>query len=121
MENVVIDPEELEEAEQMAEEAKDKLSYTHAFKKPVTFEEKTYEKLHFDWGKLTGKDGVAIEEELQAAGIALVIPSLSGPYLMRMASRASEEKVCSDFFASLPLRDYNRIRSEARSFLLKTE
>lgn len=121
MNEVVIDPKEMAEAERMAEADKNKYQYTHIFEQSVTYEDKTYENLHFNWGKLTGKDGLAIEDEMQLMGTPVIIPSLSGGYLIRMASRACEEKVGIDFFLRLSLRDYNQIRSKARSFLLKSE
>lgn len=121
VEEMRIDETEMEEAERLAEAAENKYQYIHKFNTPVTYEDKTYEKLHFDWGKLTGNDGIAIETEMQMLGTPVVIPSLSGGYLIRMASRASEEKVGIDFLMKLSIRDFNKIRSEARSFLLKSE
>ena len=35
-------------------------SYTHTFSKPFTYEGKTYERLTFDFDKLTGNDCLAI-------------------------------------------------------------
>ncbi len=92
--------------------------YVHALKKPFEFEDFSYNTLTFDWGALTGRDAEAIESELQAAGKLVISPEFSGAYLMLMAARACREKLPSDGFAALPLADYNRIRSRARSFLL---
>lgn len=118
-ENVVIDEKELEVAEKMAEE--EKYQYVHKFKKPFQYDGKTFEELTFNWEKLTGYDGLAIENELQSLGKPVVIPSLSGDYLVRMAARASMDGIGEDMISAMPIRDYNKIRSEARSFLLKTE
>ncbi len=116
---VVIDEKELEEAKKMAE--KEKNQYVHVFQKPFSYEGKTFEKLTLNWEKLTGYDGLAIENELQSLGKPVVIPSLSGEYLIRMAARASTEVIGADAISAMPIRDFNKIRSEARSFLLKTE
>lgn len=118
-EEVAIDERELEEARQEAEEKEDIYSYTHELKKEFEYEGKKYGKIHFDWGKLTGNDGLAIENEMQAMGTPVVIPSLSGGYLIRMAAKASG--IPTNVLLAIPIREYNRIRSEARSFLLKSE
>ncbi len=116
---VKIDEKELKEAEREADEKKDVYSYTHELKREFEYEGKKYKIIHFDWGNLTGKDGLAIENEMQTLGTPVVIPSLSGGYLIRMAARASG--IPTNALLALPIRDYNKIRSEARSFLLKTE
>ena len=119
--DVMIDEKELEEAAKLAEARENQYEYEHELKDPFTWEGRTYKKFKFDWGKLTGRDGLAIESEMQALGTPVVIPSLSGDYLIRMAARASVETVSVDVLLGLPLREYNRIRSAARSFLLRTE
>ncbi len=119
--DVMIDGKELEEAARLAADRENQYEYEHELKTPFEWEGKTYKKFKFDWGKLTGRDGLAIESEMQAMGTPVVIPSLSGDYLIRMAARASVEPLAADVLLALPLRDYNRIRSAARSFLLRTE
>ncbi len=116
-----INKKELDVAEQMADQNENVYEYVHKLNKPFEYEGRTYESMHFDWGKLTGNDGLAIENEMQAMGTPVVIPSFSGAYLIRMAARASVENIAVNVLTALPIRDYNKIRSEARSFLLKTE
>ena len=91
--------------------------YTHKFKAPFSYEGKTYEELCFDFGRLTGRDGAAIENEIQISGRPVIVPSLSGEYLMRMAARACTTRIGFDVLKAIPLSDYNRIRSAARNFL----
>ena len=100
---------------------KDVSRLTIKFKKPVKYNNKEYEELSFDFDKLTGMDGLAIEEELQMLNKAVIVPALSGEYLIRMAARACTEKIGADIFNYMSLKDYNRIRSAARSFLLQSE
>ncbi len=95
--------------------------FTIALKKPVTYNGKEYKELSFDFDKLTGRDGLAIEDELSRLGKAVIAPVFSGEYLVRMAARACTEQVGADIFDMLTLTDYNRVRSEARSFLLRSE
>lgn len=114
-----VDADEFSVAEKHAEESE--YSYTHKFRAPFNYQGKTYEDLTFNWGKLTGKDGLAIENEMQQLGKAVIVPTFSGEYLVRMAARACDEHVGADAFESMPLSDYNKIRSAARSFLLKSE
>jgi len=96
-------------------------SYTHHFLRPFAYEGKTYTELTFDWDKLTGKDSLAIEAELSNLGRPVIIHSISGEYLIRMACRACQEKIGVDAFEQMRLPDYNRIRTAARNFLTKSE
>lgn len=93
-------------------------AYTHVFAKPWEYEGNKYEKITFDWGTLTGLDSMAIETEIQAMGKALITPEFSGEYLIRMAARCSAPRVGVDVITAMPIQDFNKIRSRARSFLL---
>ena len=92
--------------------------YNHRFASPFTYEGKTYEELTFEFGKLTGTDALAIENELSTLGKMFISPEFSGEYLVRMAAKACTEPIGADVLSAMPLREYNRIRNRARSFLL---
>ena len=117
---VVLSDTELNALEAIQQEAvAGKLSgYTHTFDTPFTFEGRTYDTLTFDFGKLSGDDDIAIENELQALGEPVVAAEMSGEYQIRLAARACKERLGVDAFAAMPLRDFRRIRNRARSFLL---
>lgn len=117
--NPVIDPKEFEVAKKEAEISND--TYVHKLKKPLVYDDKTYNELTFEWDKLTGDDALSIEIEMQQLGKPLIVPTFSGEYLIRVAARACTAPIGSDAFLKMPIADYNRIRSAARSFLLKTE
>lgn len=117
--NEVIDQEEFSVAKKEAENSG--YTYTHKFRKPYEYNGKTYNEMVFDWDKLTGKDGLAIENEMQQIGKPVIVPTFSGEYLIRLAARACTEAIGSDAFENMPIADYNKIRSAARSFLLKSE
>jgi len=106
---------EFEAAEQEAKVSTG--NYTHEFAKPFVYANKSYEKIEFDFEKLTGKDFLEIEAEMQAMGKPLIAAEFSGDFMLLMASRASG--VGSDVLTALPLSDFKRIHSKARSFLLK--
>lgn len=125
-ENIVNDEDEIvkeEEIEAAKEEAENTLSlFTIHFKKAITYNGKEYEELSFDFDTLTGADGLNIENELQSIGRPAVVPAFSGEYLIRMAAKAcTTDKIGSDIFNIMRLSDYNKIRSAARSFLLRSE
>lgn len=82
---------------------------------------KKYEELTFDWGKLTGKDSLAIENEMAQMGIALVNPAFSSEYMVRMAAVACNEAIGSDAFDDMALPDFLKIRRKAKDFLLRAE
>lgn len=117
--NGSIDPEEFEVAKKEAETSGE--SYTHVFRKPFGYMDKTYNELTFDWDKLTGNDALAIENELQQLGKPVIVPTFSGEYLIRLAAKACTVSIGSDAFMRMPIGDYNKIRSKARSFLLRSE
>ena len=106
-------------------------AYVHKLKKPFTFEGCTIEELSFDFDRLTGNDSLAIEDELQAMNKPVIVPTFSGQYLIRMAARACTttlttpdgkiRRIGVDVIQALPISDYNRIRSKARTFLLASE
>lgn len=96
--------------------------YTHKFSKPVEYNGKRYEELHFDFDALTGRDCLNISAELAATGKAAIVPALSDEYLIRFAARAcTESMVGSDIFEVMKSSDFLRITSRARSFLLHAD
>ena len=119
----IIDPEEVEVADAEAVTSPD--TYLHTFSKPFSYEGNTYKELFFDWGSLTAEDSLAIENECAAIGKTVLVPEISGEYMIRMAVRAcvtviDGRRLGVDAFKKMPLGDYNRIRGRARSFLLRS-
>ena len=92
--------------------------YTHILKRPFTFEGKTYEEITFEWGKLTGRDSLAIENEVLRLGKPFVTPEFSSEYLIRMAAKACTLPIGIDLLEALPLPEFNRIKGKARTFLM---
>jgi len=95
--------------------------FVYKFKKPFTYNGKTYEELTFDYESLTGKDSLAVESELESKGIMVIVPSFSSAYLLRIAARACTNHIGTDVLEALPLKVYNRIRSKTRNFLMGSE
>ena len=115
-----IDPDEFAAAEKEAEKSKD--TYTHTFSKPFSYMGKTYTELRFDWDSLNGGDSLDIEEEiLQVFGRAVIAEEFNGEYIIRFAAKACAEKIGSDALKLMPVKDFKRIKSRARSFLMAVE
>lgn len=112
----LVNDNEITAAEQAAVESAS--LYTHTFATPFTHGDKTYKEMTFDFGKLTGGDCLDIEAELQMMGKPLIAPEFSGEFLVRMAAKAAG--IGADVLMAMPMAEYNRIRSKARSFLLKS-
>ena len=93
-------------------------AYVHEFKKPFTYEDKTYKKLVFDFEKLIGDDLVAIENEMAAVGEYALSPEISTSFLYRLAARAAG--VGSDVIVNLPIREFGKIKNKSRDFLIST-
>jgi len=116
---VPIDEKELAQAREEAKNAK--ALFTLRFRKPLEYDGDTYEELKFDFDSLTGHDSLIVERELTRSGVQLVVPGFNGDYLIRMAIRACVDNVGTDIVNRMSLRDYNRLRSEMRNFLMASE
>lgn len=92
--------------------------YTHKFKAPFEYSGATYEELTFNFERLTGRDMVAIETEMQMNNEYALAPEISRNFQSKMAARAAG--IGSDVLDAMPLPDFNRITNAARDFLLST-
>lgn len=90
--------------------------YTHVFKKPFEYEGRTYTELTLDFEGLTGRDMLAIENEMQAMSQYALAPEISASFQCKMAARAAG--IGSDVLEAMPLKDFNKITGAARRFLL---
>ena len=86
--------------------------YVHTLKEPFEYEDKTYEEINFDFGKLTGKDAAAIEEELAAENHIIRFEIFDDKYLNLVAARAGG--IAENVLTALPMLEYMDIQSAAR-------
>lgn len=100
----------------------------HVFGEPFRFEGQTFQRLDFDWTRLTGKDSLAIEEEILLRKRKTVVDAkFSTDYLCGMAvracvSRSTEGNAFSAFaMEALPLGVFQKICTSARNFLIIAE
>lgn len=128
MENIKTAAEQAEEVEIQAQAEPDYGTYTHIFRKPFSFEGKTFESMSFDWGSLTGKDSTAVNRELRGRNVFVVVDTYTIEYLTAMAARACTDRdemgrrvVSSQTLEALPVRDFRTICNKIRSFLLRAE
>ncbi len=91
-------------------------SYTHILQKPFKYGNATFEKFEFDFEKLTGNDMLAIENEMAALGEYAITPEVSTSFIARMSARAAN--VGSDVILALPLKEFGKIKSKCRDFLV---
>ena len=113
---VTIDEKEMEAAMKEAEGAES--AVVVELRKPLDYEGKTYKTLGFDFDRLTGKDGMQIEREVQlTTGTAVLLPAYNTDYLIRMCARASLEEIGADAIQALGIRDFNTVIGKARGFL----
>ena len=92
--------------------------YTHVFKKPFEYEGKTYTELTFNFERLSGRDMVSIETEMQMNNEYALAPEISRSFQGKMAAKAAG--FGSDVLEAMPLKDFNKITNAARSFLIDT-
>ena len=116
-ETPVVDPEEMAAAEAAAQEAEDTVHLD--FKRPIDYAGKHYDHIDLDFEKLTGRDCLQIEREVEATtGKNVVVPALNSEYLVRFAAHAAVEPVGADVIYALKSRDFMAVTGKARSFLL---
>ena len=116
-----IDEEEFNTAQKEA--TKDtEASLVMKLKKPLDYNGKKYEELHFDFESLTGGDSLEVENEIQVlTGRVVVASAFNTEYLIGISCRACAEPIGTDAFKKMSLYDFNRIRDKARNFLLRSE
>lgn len=90
--------------------------YVHKFKKPFEYEGKKYATLNFYFERLTGRDVITIENEMQANNEYALDPLISRSFQSKMASKAGGVGV--DMLEALPMQEFNRITNAARNFLI---
>lgn len=95
--------------------------YVHVFSKPFQWEGKTYGQLVFNFENLTGRDTLAIERELAAKHIYMVVRALNLDFQMRVAARACESRIGIDMLEALPIRDFEKIMNRVRAFFAAAE
>ena len=94
---------------------------TIVLKKPVEYNGIKYEKLEFDFDKLTGKDLLSIGAELRAQGKVATIPVASNDFLAVTAIRACTAEIGVDIYAVLSFYDATKIETMTRNFMLGVE
>lgn len=90
--------------------------FTLMLNKPLTYEDKTFNSLHFDFNSLTGKDFLDIEDEMARKGKILLSARLSGDFLTIMCTKACIEPVDVDYIRALPIKKFEELRNAARNF-----
>lgn len=94
------------------------VNYTHKFSESVEIGGKKFTELTFYFGKLTGEDVEAIEEELQDQNKYVLTPEVSSVFQTMLAARAAG--VGADEIRRLKIKDYMKIKNQARSFLIES-
>ena len=91
-------------------------------KRPIEYMGTKYKELHFDYDKLTGKDSLEVEDEIEkTTNLTVVAPALNLEYLIRISARACEEPISRDDILNMNLSDFNHIRNMARNFMLRSD
>lgn len=117
--NKVVEAQENVQTEMPAEEESTEKVYT--FKKPIEYNGKKYTTLTYDLESLTGQDSMDVEAELVRLRKGIVIEgSLNTDYIIRIFCKACKEKIGADAFQYMSLKDYNRIKTLTRNFLMES-
>ena len=90
--------------------------FTLMFHAPFSYEDKTFNKLSFDFSKLTGKDFLDIEDEMARHGKIILSARLSGEFLAIMCAKACTEPIGVDCLQAMPIKKFEQLRNAARNF-----
>ena len=91
-------------------------------KRPIEYMGTKYKELHFDYDKLTGKDSLEVEDEIEkTTHLTVVAPALNLEYLIRISARACDEPIGRDDIVNMNLSDFNHVRNIARNFMLRSD
>ena len=93
-------------------------NYTHKFSEPVEIGGKKFTELTFYFDRLCVEDVEAIEEELQDQNKYVLTPEVSSVFQTMLAARAAG--VGADEIRRLKIKDYMKIKNQARSFLIES-
>lgn len=92
--------------------------WTWKLSKPTTYNGEEISELKFNFGKLTGRDGIEVENELMRTGKLAIYGQLSNiNYIVGMAARACEKPIGIDLFDMVGISDFNTLRTHAQLFL----
>lgn len=93
--------------------------WTWKLSKPVTYNGEEISELNFDFNKITGRDAIEIEDELQRIGKLSMFSQVSNiNYIIRVAARGCEKAVGSDIFSLVSISDFNALRNHVQLFLV---
>lgn len=107
-----------EETEAPGQEEDNK--YLVVFKKPFTFEGKTYENVDLSGLEdLKAADMIAINKIIERGGTVNVLPEMSVEYACLFAGRACGKPV--EFFKALPPKEAIKIKNRVTSFLFSED
>lgn len=90
--------------------------YVHTLKKTFSHEGKDYSEIIFNFGDLTGKDYIAVCDEIQQLGKISSVSEFDGEFLAKISARAG--KVPYTLLCDMPLLECFKITGMARLFLL---
>ncbi len=112
----VADTQKEQEAAPLLEESEG--VYIHKFKRPFEYGGTVYQEITFDFERLSGKDMLAIDMEMQMNNEFALTAEISRTMQCKLAAKAAG--IGSDVLEAMPLSDFNRITNAARNFLLST-
>ena len=88
--------------------------------KPITFDGKTIEEINLDLDSLTGADiELCVREAVAAKGESIIAYEIDIDFHVQVAVKLTG--IGRDTLRLLPARDYRRVMSSIRNFLLDSE
>lgn len=94
-------------------------NFTLTLEPALVFEGKTYTKLEFNFNTLTGADFINISNELAARNRLMISPTFSPEFISIMCAKACTITIGADLLQAMPLRQFNRLWTAGRNFLLR--
>jgi hypothetical protein len=100
----------------MDENTVERKEYVHTLKKEFSYEDKTFDKIEFNFDGMTGGDYIDILHELNANGIIPVSCYTDGKFLTIVAAKASG--IASDILTAMPFMENRAVKNLVRDYLI---
>lgn len=103
-------------AEELLDSGESSADYTMTFKTPFKYEDKTFDKLEFDFSKLKGSDFINIYREIGRKGFVPLSARFDPDFCTIMAAKACRQSIDTDYIRALPINKFEQLFNACRNF-----
>jgi hypothetical protein len=102
--------------EELLDAEEPKAEYTIRFKEPFEYEGNVFDKLEFDFFKLTGSDFINIYREISRTGYVPFSARFDPDFCAIMAAKACRQGIDVEYIKKLPINKFEQLFNACRNF-----